>query len=95
MILYEDNHNISRSVYVEIENGVLSIIEQDIKPKQFEQERTFKTKELDKVLSILNAESINELLQEIKENYNTHDAFDRLTHLLHDKVKYTFNSFIS
>lgn len=95
MNLYKDNNHISRSIDVCIEDGLLSIIEHDLKSTVFEQERIFETNEIDKVLMAFKATSTDELLQILRENYNTSDAFDRITMFLHNKVKHNYFSFIS
>ncbi|MDI9605582.1 MAG: hypothetical protein QM305_09750 [Bacteroidota bacterium] len=95
MNIYKDDFDISRSTNVNIEDGKFTITQYDIKPKVFDEERIFETDELDKVLIVFNASSTDELLQILKENYNTSDAFDRIIGLLINKVEGRYNRFTS
>ncbi len=95
MNIYNDNNDISRSIDVYVTDRSFSIVEYDLKPKVFDRERIFETDELNKILKIFKANSVDELLQILKEKFNANDAFDRVFELLKDKVKYKYNSFTS
>ena len=93
--LYEDNNpNAARSIRVEIKDGLVTFEQQDIGPLCDEM---FGDSDYERVISDLPVEQLRmgvktdkELITVLKQDYNTSDAFDRLSKFIYDNhLKYS------
>ena len=94
--LYEDNNpRVSRSIRVEIKDGLVTFEQQDIGSLCDEM---FGDSDYERVISDLPAEQLRsamgiktdrELISVLKRDYNTSDAFDRFSEFVYDNhLKY-------
>lgn len=95
MEIYKDDHDISRAIFVAIENSTLTVNEQDL-GKGFESERIIETDQLREVKKLFQVNTDEELLDVIKERYSCSKGFDMITDLFSDnKIEFKYNSFTS
>lgn len=98
--LFTDNNpNAARSIYVEIKNGLVAFIQQDIGSLcekmfgDFEYERVIFDLSVEQLKSALGVETDKELLAVLKREYNTSDAFDRILSFVDNlHLKYSYYS---
>ena len=95
--LYEDdNPNASRSISVEIKDGLVTFEQQDIGPlcdEMFgdsEYERVIFDLPVEQLRSAMGVTTDKELLALLKRDYSTEDAFDRFSAFVYDNhLKYS------
>ena len=94
--LYEDNNpRASRSISVEIKDGLVTFEQQDIGPlcdEMFgdsEYERVIFDLPVEQLMSAMGVKTDRELISVLKRDYNTSDAFDRFSEFVYDNhLKY-------
>ena len=95
--LYEDNNpNASRSICVEIKDGLVTFEQQDIGPlcdEMFgdsEYEWVIFDLPVEQLRSAMGVKTDKELIALLKRDYNTSDAFDRFSAFVYDNhLKYS------
>ena len=94
--LYEDNNpRVSRSIRVEIKDGLVTFEQQDIGQLCDEMfgdsdyERVISDLSVEQLRSAMGVKTDKELIAVLKRDYSTSDAFDRFSKFVHDNhLKY-------
>ena len=94
--LYNDNNpNSARSIRVEIKDGLVTFEQQDIGPLCDEMfgdsdyERVISDLSVEQLRSAMGVKTDKELIEVLKRDYSTSDAFDRFSEFVYDNhLKY-------
>jgi len=93
MEIYKDDHDISRSIYLELVNGELTLQSYD-SGDGFSEERIITVSDLCALRKALGVETNEDLLEKIKTGYSKSDAVDSFVDFLDKhKIKFIFHCF--
>lgn len=93
MEIYKDDHDISRSIFLELTNGELTLQSYD-SGSGFSDERIITLYDLSAIKKAMNVETDEDLLVKIKTSYSKSDAVDLFSDYLDkNKIKYQYHNF--
>ena len=93
MEIYKDDHDISRSIFLELTNGELTLQSYD-SGSGFSEERIITLYDLSAIKKAMNVETDEDLLEKIKISYSKSDAVDSFSNFLgKNKIKFQYHRF--
>lgn len=93
MEIFKDDHDISRSIFLELANGSLSLQSYD-SGGGFNEERIITINDLSAIKKVFNVKTNEDLLEKIKASYSKSDAIDSFVDFLNkSNIKFIFHCF--